>query len=68
MLVFLAAKVAPLPAPRHATAQSIASARIERPAVANRKRWEHAPPTSRREMLVRDERGQPLLLRIIEYQ
>lgn len=69
MLFLFAANVTPPPAaPRHAIAQSSATVTIERPAIANHDRWEHASAAERREIIVRDERGRPVLLRLIEYQ
>ena len=43
-----------------------ASVRIERPATASAKEWEQTPPAGRREMIVRDEKGRVILLRITE--
>jgi hypothetical protein len=53
-----------LPPSTHATV----TVRIERPAVATRDDWERAPSASRREMIIRDERGQRIIVRLIEYQ
>lgn len=57
----------PVPAPK-AEARARASVRIVRAATASRKIWEQRPEGSRSEIVIRDERGQPLLLRLIEYQ
>jgi hypothetical protein len=54
--------------PARAEAQAIATIRIERPAIASSRAWEDSPKGSRREVIRRDERGQPLLLRLIDYQ
>ncbi len=65
LLLALAASIAsPLPAP--ARAQSRASASIMRAARATASEWEALPPGRRRELLVRDEQGRPLRLRLIE--
>lgn len=48
--------------------QATATVRIERPVSASRERWEQLPPSSKREIIVRDEQGRPVLLRLIENQ
>lgn len=68
MLLFVVANATRPPALRQSEVRSIASVRIERPAIVNRKEWERAASTSRREIVVRDELGQPVLVRVIEYQ
>jgi hypothetical protein len=46
--------------------QATATARIERPSTVTARDWERMP--QRREVIVRDQQGQPLLLRLIENQ
>ena len=48
--------------------QSNASVRIERAAAATSSEWDKTPVSSRRELIIRGERGQPVLLRLVEYQ
>lgn len=43
-----------------------ATVRIERPSKASARDWELTPPGLRREMIVRDEKGRVILLRIID--
>jgi hypothetical protein len=45
-----------------------ATVRIERPSTVTARDWERMPQAMRREVIVRDEQGQPLLLRLIENQ
>ncbi len=49
-------------------AQSMAAVRIERPAIANAREWEKAPKSSRREIIILNEDGQRVLVRLIEYE
>jgi hypothetical protein len=68
-LLFAAAAVAIVSKPvASATAQATATIRIERPAIASDKEWNQPAKASRREVVRRDERGRPMLLRVIEYQ
>jgi hypothetical protein len=48
--------------------ESTATVRIERPATASRQEWERIRTSSRREKIVRDEQGQWVLMRIVDYQ
>lgn len=48
--------------------QATATVRIERPAIANAKDWHEAPQSNRREVIIRDDEGHPVLLRLVEYQ
>ena len=57
-----------LASPPPAIAQAVATIRIERPAVANSKSWAEAPRSSRREIVIQDERGQRILVRLVDYQ
>ena len=70
MLLLLAASAsaAPPTQPARAGAQAIAVIRIERPAVGSGASWEQAPPWQRREVIRRGERGEPVLIRLIDYQ
>jgi hypothetical protein len=63
VLLFAALAVSPPPAP-----QATATIRIERPVKASRADWERLPPQSKREVIVRDEQGRRLLLRLVENQ
>jgi len=68
MVLILASTAATLAPPTRIETQATATIRIERPAIANSKEWQRSPVTSRREIIVRDEHGQPVLVRIIEFQ
>jgi len=68
MLLLILSNAAAVSAPVRPTVNSTATVRIERPAVASRERWEHLPEQKRREIIVRDGDGRPLLVRVIEYQ
>jgi hypothetical protein len=68
MLLLLATDAPYSARPVRAEVQATANARIERAATASRKAWEQSPKASRREIIVRDERGQSILIRVIEYQ
>ena len=68
LLLFASAVITIVAKPPTAEARATATIRIERPAIASDKEWEHSPKASRREIIRRDERGQPMLLRVIEYQ
>jgi len=64
----MAAMTAPSPPPAQSHSQATATVRIERPAIANSKEWDRAPKAGRREIVRRDEGGQTVLLRLVEYQ
>ena len=64
LLVALVSQAAPPPPKVRATA----TVRIERAASASRERWEQLPLSSKREVIVRDAQGRPVLLRLVEYQ
>ena len=68
LLLIASTTIATVSRPPATQAQATATIRIERPAIASDKEWEHSPKASRREIIRRDERGQPMLLRVIEYQ
>jgi hypothetical protein len=70
MFLLLAAQGLPEPQPADVRpkAEARASVRVERPAIANRKAWEDSSASARRVVTIRDERGQPVLVRVIEYQ
>jgi len=63
LLAAALAAVTPSPAPR---AQATASVRIERPVSVSAVGWEQLPKSKRSERIVRDERGQLVLLRLVE--
>ena len=64
MLLLIAAASQPPPPP--VRMQATASLRLERPAEVSSENWEQVPKARRHEILVRDEAGRPLLLRLIE--
>ena len=67
MLLLVAAAVPFVPSTR-AEPQAKVTVRIERAATASRQEWKNTAKSSRREVVVRDEHGRPVLLRLIEYQ
>jgi hypothetical protein len=67
MLLLVASNIASLN-PVRVEVRATASIRIERPAIANSKAWEESPKSSRRVIIVDDEHGRPILVRVIEYQ
>jgi hypothetical protein len=69
MFLFLASAAAAASVPaRRAEFAARATIRIERPAIASSKAWDQAPKAAKAEIIRRDERGQPTLLRLIEHQ
>jgi hypothetical protein len=66
LLVALAASQAVQPPPPRVVLQATATVRIERPVTAGREQWDKAPPSNKHEIIVRDEQGRPMLLRIVE--
>jgi hypothetical protein len=64
LLLAAIAAIATTPAERPVEAQ--ATVRIERPVSASADQWERLSETKRREILVRDEHGRPVLVRLIE--
>jgi hypothetical protein len=66
LLVALSAQASPAPSQPIVAVQATATARIERPSTVTARDWERMP--QRREVIVRDQQGQPLLLRLIENQ
>jgi hypothetical protein len=67
-MLLLLAHALSAPPPVRTQVQATASVRIERAATANLKEWEKSPKDSRREIVVRDERGQSVRVRVIDYQ
>jgi hypothetical protein len=63
--VFLLAFLAAVPSP---TMQATATVRIERPVKVSRDEWEKLPSQSKREVVITDEQGRRLLLRVVENQ
>ena len=68
MLLLVLAAVASTGPPAKAAVQAVATIRIERPASASREAWERLPQSSRREIVIRDENGREILLRLVEQQ
>lgn len=66
MLLF-DASVASAPNPPTTAVQATATIRVERPAIANRRVWERASKSSRREMIFHNRQGRTVLVRLIEY-
>lgn len=62
-----AATMSDAPHPK-AEVRTSASIRIERPATASREQWEKTPKSLRRETIIVDEQGRPLLVRIIDHE
>jgi hypothetical protein len=69
-MVLLAAIVfaAGSPPARQPRLQAIASVRIERPSSAGKETWDRTPKARRSEIIIRDDHGRKLLLRLIENQ
>jgi hypothetical protein len=68
LLVALSAQASPAPSQPIVAVQATATARIERPSTVTARDWERMPQAMRREVIVRDQQGRPLLLRLIENQ
>jgi hypothetical protein len=66
MLLLAALVLQPSSTQPQVRVQSLASVRIERPTTARAADWERSPSQMRKETLLIDERGQPILLRLIE--
>lgn len=66
MVLLAALAVAAEPAPPERRAR--ATVRIVSAVRASSREWHHLPPERRREILIRDERGRPLRLRLIELE
>ena len=49
-------------------AQASAIICVERPAIATSKAWDQSPRSERREVIRRGEHGEPILVRVIDYQ
>jgi hypothetical protein len=67
MLLLIVSAALPPPAPRVAV-QASATVRIARPATGSEKEWKAMPEASRRERIIKDVRGEPLLLRVVDYE
>lgn len=68
-LIVSAALASPTPTPTPAAVTARVFVRIERPALASAQEWKRAPSdSSRRERLIRDERGELQLQRVFEYE
>jgi hypothetical protein len=68
LLAALAAQAAPAPPLPKAVVQATATVRIQRPSAVSRDDWNRSPPEMKREVVVTDAQGQPVLLRLIENQ
>jgi len=68
LLTALAAQASPAPPPPNMAVQATATVRIERPSSASARSWGGMRSPLKREVIVRDEQGRPLLLRLIENQ
>ena len=68
LLLIATTAVAAVPSPPGPVqAQAKVIVRIVRPAIASSKAWDLSPKGARKETIRRDERGEPVLLRLIEY-
>ena len=67
MLILIASFAEP-PRPPQVMAPAKASVRIEHGVTASKREWEQQTPGSRRETIRQDERGNYVLLRIVDYQ
>ena len=68
LVLVLAAAASAAPIAPKAVAQAQASVRIERPVAVSHQEWGKLPPSARREVVIRDENGREVLLRLIEQQ
>jgi hypothetical protein len=68
LLIALSAQASPAPSQPIVAVQATATVRIERPSTVTARGWDRLPPQMKREVIVRDEQGQPLLLRLVENQ
>jgi hypothetical protein len=68
LLLLASAAASPQPPAPIARVEATASVRIEHSATATRKSWEQLPKGSRKEVVIRDERGRPVLVRIVDYE
>jgi hypothetical protein len=67
MLLLILSSGAALASPVRPKVDAVATVRVERNAsTASAEQWERQPASSRRQVIVRDERGQPVLLRVID--
>ena len=67
LLIAIASMVAAAPTP--ASVQAGAFVRIERAALINAEAWKQAgPEVKRRERIIKDERGEPQLQRVVEFE
>lgn len=51
-----------------AVAESRATVRIERPVRVGGEEWQRVPRDKRREIVITDEQGRPVLLRLVEME
>jgi hypothetical protein len=67
-MLWLLATSAILARPQAPVVQVQATVRIERPARASREAWDRAGRSQQREVIIKSEAGNPLRLRLVEYQ
>lgn len=68
MLLLLATVPAALVPATRVHIQATATVRIQRSRALNEYEWKHTPKISRREVIIHDEEGRPILLRLVEYE
>lgn len=68
MLLLLASEIPSTPMPARVSAQPTATVRIERAAVANEQEWRRTAKKSQRKIVIRDEAGNVILVRVIEHE
>lgn len=51
-----------------ASVEATATVRIERAGRASSKDWEQVSPSSRHELIIKGEAGDPILLRVVDFQ
>jgi len=67
MLLAIIAAIASSPT-LPADGQARAAVRIERPAVGAADQWKNAAPSARRQIVRADEKGNLIVMRIVDYQ
>jgi hypothetical protein len=68
LLAALAAQASLAPPAPNVAVQATATVRIERPSTVSSKEWGRLPSRSKSEIIVRDEQGRSILLRLVENQ
>ena len=67
-MLALLAIAAITPSPQPSRAKATASVRIHRSARVTSSDWEDAAPHRKREITIRDEKGEKLVIRVIEFE